>query len=456
MRTVPRHLFVPAAPVQEAYDDQAVITKSDADGAALSCASVPSIVAMMLDQLDIHPGDRILEIGAGTGYNAALLADLTGPSGHVTTVDIDEEVTAQARQALNATGYRHVHVATADGALGDAGHAPYDRIIVTVGAWDIPPAWWAQLEPGGRLVVPLRWRGQTRSIGFTHHHNRLRSDSVQLCGFVPMLGQDGERTGHIDTDGHVALCWDADQPIDSAVLRGVLHKKAYPGGSWERSATARPVRTSPTACVNRSTPGTATGPPNPSSPPTRQTPRTTRSSTRTPPTRSTPAWSFPTDTHHTGAAASTSPAWLPQSYSSRSRSATWTSRSTEGRCLRRRHRPQHDRALHPDPPTRTQDPAARSAVGTGRRTAHRLRRRPRSAGHRAAVGGPPGAGRPPARSERCGWGGCRPPHSNACRPNGPAATLRGKRGVVPGRVPFHSHACSEEVGRMLQCGSAWG
>ncbi len=224
MRTVPRHLFVPATPVQEAYDDQAVITKSDADGAALSCASVPSIVAMMLDQLDIRPGDRILEIGAGTGYNAALLADLTGPSGHVTTVDIDEEVTAQARQALNATGYRHVHVATADGALGDADHAPYDRIIVTVGAWDIPPAWWAQLEPGGRLVVPLRWRGQTRSIGFTHHHNRLRSDSVQLCGFVPMLGQDGERTGHIDTGGHVALCWDADQPIDSAVLRGVLHQ----------------------------------------------------------------------------------------------------------------------------------------------------------------------------------------------------------------------------------------
>src|SRR5947207_383578 len=97
MRTVPRHLFVPDAPVQEAYDDRAVITKRAPDGTALSCASEPVIVAMMLDQLDVHPGHRILEIGAGTGYNAALLAHLVGPNGHVTTVDIDAEVTAKAR-----------------------------------------------------------------------------------------------------------------------------------------------------------------------------------------------------------------------------------------------------------------------------------------------------------------------------------------------------------------------
>lgn len=105
MRTIPRHRFVPVAPVEDAYADLAVITKRASDGAALSCVSVPAIVAMMLDQLDANPGDRILEIGAGTGYNAALLAHLTGPSGQVTTVDIDPEVTAQARQALGATGY---------------------------------------------------------------------------------------------------------------------------------------------------------------------------------------------------------------------------------------------------------------------------------------------------------------------------------------------------------------
>jgi len=70
--------------------------------------------------------------------------------------------------------------------------------------------------------VPLRWRGQTRSVAFTHSDNLLRSDSVHLCGFVPMVGQEGERTGHIDPDGLVALYWDEDQPIDPSALRGVL------------------------------------------------------------------------------------------------------------------------------------------------------------------------------------------------------------------------------------------
>jgi protein-L-isoaspartate(D-aspartate) O-methyltransferase len=97
-----------------------------------------------------------------------------------------------------------VHVATRNGALGDPDHGPYDRIMYTVGAWDLPPAWWAQLAPSGRLVVPLRWRGQTRSIAFTHIDGVLRSDSVHLCGFVPMVGQDGERSGHIDAHGDMA------------------------------------------------------------------------------------------------------------------------------------------------------------------------------------------------------------------------------------------------------------
>ncbi len=222
MRAVPRHLFVPDAPLPDAYADQAIITKRDATGAALSCASEPIIVAMMLDQLDVQPGDKILEVGAGTGYNAALLAYLTGQDGQVTSVDIDPDVIARARHALDTTGNTRVHVVTRDGTLGDAGHAPYDRIIVTVGAWDVPAAWWEQLVPGGRLVVPLRWRGQTRSIAFDRTGNVLRSNSVHLCGFVPMVGQEGERTGHIDPGGEVALYWDEDQPIDPASLRAVL------------------------------------------------------------------------------------------------------------------------------------------------------------------------------------------------------------------------------------------
>ncbi|MFB6726639.1 methyltransferase, FxLD system [Kribbella sp. NPDC056345] len=222
MRTVPRHAFVPESSVEDAYDDIAVITKRASDGSALSCASVPTIVAMMLDQLQVQPGNRVLEIGAGTGYNAALLTQLTGPGGVVTTVDIDPEVTAGARRGLDATGNEHVEVITRDGSLGAPENAPYDRIIFTVGAWDLTPAFWEQLAPDGRLVVPLRWRGQTRSVAFVRDGDTLVSDSLELCGFVPMIGQEGERSGAIDADGLVTLYWDADQTIDAAQLSGVL------------------------------------------------------------------------------------------------------------------------------------------------------------------------------------------------------------------------------------------
>ncbi|MFI5729266.1 methyltransferase, FxLD system [Kribbella sp. NPDC051587] len=222
MRSVPRHAFVPEASVEDAYADIAVITKSASDGSALSCASVPTIVGMMLDQLQVQPGNRILEIGAGTGYNAALLARLTGPGGSVTTVDIDPEVTAGARRALGATGNERVEVITRDGSLGAQENAPYDRIIFTVGAWDLTPAFWEQLAPGGRLVVPLRWRGQTRSVAFVREGDALVSDSMELCGFVPMLGQEGERSATIDRGDLVTLYWDVDQAIDTEKLQDVL------------------------------------------------------------------------------------------------------------------------------------------------------------------------------------------------------------------------------------------
>ncbi|MBE1573888.1 methyltransferase, FxLD system [Amycolatopsis roodepoortensis] len=219
---IPRHRFVPAATAEDAYANKAVITKRAEDGSALSCASVPTVVAMQLDQLDVQPGNRVLEIGAGTGYNAALLARLTGPGGEVTTVDIDDEVTFGAREALDGNGFPDVRVIARDGSLGAQEHAPYDRIILTVGAFDLPPAWWSQLAPGGRLVVPLRWRGQTRSVAFVREGDRLRSDSVQLCGFVPMIGQDSELSGHLDSDGLVTLYWDGDQDISLDRLDRIL------------------------------------------------------------------------------------------------------------------------------------------------------------------------------------------------------------------------------------------
>ncbi|GGM68249.1 hypothetical protein GCM10012275_43450 [Longimycelium tulufanense] len=223
MRTVPRHAFLPAATMEKAYANRAVTIKpGPVGGRPLSCASQPSVVAMMLEQLDPQPDDHVLEVGAGTGYNAALLAELVDDQGTVTTLDIDPDVTAHAQAALAAAGYDRVRVVTRDGALGASEHAPFQRLVVTVGPWDIPPAWFEQLAPGGRMVVPLRWRGQSRSIAFTREHNRLRSTSVTLCGFISMIGDDGERHGTIDADGHVSLYWDADQTIDPVTLSGIL------------------------------------------------------------------------------------------------------------------------------------------------------------------------------------------------------------------------------------------
>jgi protein-L-isoaspartate(D-aspartate) O-methyltransferase len=233
MGRVPRDRFVPGASLQEAYADQAVITKKATGGAPLSCASEPRIVAMMLGQLAVLPGARILEIGAGTGYNAALLAELAGPSGQVTTIDIDPDVTAGARTALRAAGYGHVQVITGDGGIGYAPRAPYDRIIVTVGPWDIPPAWTQQLAPGGRLVVPLRWRGQARSIAFTPAADgTLVSGSVELCGFIPMAGpgQDGEHRLSLTSEQDVTVYYDDDQPVSPEAAAAAL--SAPPQTVW--------------------------------------------------------------------------------------------------------------------------------------------------------------------------------------------------------------------------------
>jgi protein-L-isoaspartate(D-aspartate) O-methyltransferase len=225
LRHVERHRYVPDAPIKDAYDEKAVITHTFADGTHLSCASGPTIVAAMLDALHVEPGHNILEIGAGTGYNAALLATLTGTTGTVTTIDIDSDVTAAARRNLDDTGYGHVEVITRDGAEGAAEHGPYDRIIVTVGAWDIPQTWWDQLTPGGRLLLPLRWRGTTRAVAFTKRDDHWESDWVFLCGFVPMLGQAGEHSNTIDPDRLVTLHYDTDQPIDVDALQGVLDRE---------------------------------------------------------------------------------------------------------------------------------------------------------------------------------------------------------------------------------------
>lgn len=223
-QAVPRHLFVPQAPLKRAYADDVVLMKRNDAGVAISSVSQPSIVALMLEQAEIQPGDRVLEIGSG-GYNAALMRELTGPAGAVTTVDIDPEVTDRARVVLASAGYDDVRVVRVDGEFGVPEHAPYDRIVVTVTAWDIAPAWIGQLRPGGRIVVPLRLRGQTRSIGFDRVGDHLESRSTTLCGFVCMQGAGAnyERLVPIAGEG-VYIGFDEDQVIEAPPYDGVLEQ----------------------------------------------------------------------------------------------------------------------------------------------------------------------------------------------------------------------------------------
>ncbi|NUR99513.1 MAG: methyltransferase, FxLD system [Kribbellaceae bacterium] len=202
---VPRHVFVPHVPLQLAYADDVVPMKQDQAGVLTSSVSQPSIVALMLQQAAIRPGDRVLEIGSG-GYNAALMRELADPGGSVTTVDIDADVTERARASLDEAGYGDVAVVRADGEFGAPDGAPYDRIVVTVTAWEIAPAWLRQLRPDGRIVVPVRLRGQTRSIAFDRVGEHLESRSTTLCGFVGMQGAGADYERY-----QAGLTFDEDQ-----------------------------------------------------------------------------------------------------------------------------------------------------------------------------------------------------------------------------------------------------
>ncbi|WP_369222790.1 methyltransferase domain-containing protein [Streptomyces sp. R39] len=173
---VPRHLFVPyyyvagargyerrwgESPdpaarerwVRGAYEDVPLATRLR-DGELISSSSQPSLMARMLVALGASDGDRVLEIGAGTGYNAALLAHRLGDDDLVTTVDLEPEITESARRHLAAAGYRPA-VVTGDGARGVPDRAPYDRIIATCALPNVPRAWVAQCTEGARILTPV-------------------------------------------------------------------------------------------------------------------------------------------------------------------------------------------------------------------------------------------------------------------------------------------------------------
>ncbi len=186
---VPRALFLPGHPAEEVYQDRAVVTKRDSTGAAISTASQPTMMAEMLAQLALRPGMNVLEIGAGTGYNAALMQYLVGEGGRVTALELDADVAQQAQENLYRAGFSQVTVVHADGAAGYAPRAAYDRIIATTAVWDVPPAWTRQLKPRGRLVMPLQLHAAQASVSLTPQADgSLYSAHNIPCRFVLMRG----------------------------------------------------------------------------------------------------------------------------------------------------------------------------------------------------------------------------------------------------------------------------
>ncbi len=175
---VPRHLFVPAGQQPYAYENRPLPIGHQ------QTISQPYVVALMTDLLKLGSQDRVLEIGTGSGYQAAILSQLVRS---VYTIEIVEPLAAEARQRLGDLGYRNVEVRTGDGYKGWEEHAPFDAIMVTAGADEIPPPLLRQLKPGGRMVIPVGPAGGIQSLTLIEKQadGSIRSRQVVPVRFVP-------------------------------------------------------------------------------------------------------------------------------------------------------------------------------------------------------------------------------------------------------------------------------
>lgn len=185
--SVPREAFVQADSPAGVYSDT-TISLENALGGWLTTSSQPTMMAIMLDQLDVLPGHRVLEIGAGTGYNAALLANIVGPGGTVHTVEYEPEAASRSAKSLAAIESTAI-VHCEDGADGWAGGAPYDRIIATVAVGDLPTSWSAQAGPNARIVAPITIAGADYSVALKREGEDWVSDSIEPCSFVRFKGR---------------------------------------------------------------------------------------------------------------------------------------------------------------------------------------------------------------------------------------------------------------------------
>ena len=188
---IPRHRFVPENLAGEAYDDHPLPI---GEGQTISA---PHMVAIMAEALDLSPGQRVLEVGTGSGYHAAVCAEMIAPDGHIWTIERISSLATFAEGNLKRTGYSQlVTVVFGDGSKGLPEQAPFDRIFVAAGAPDIPKPLTDQLKDGGRLLVPVGGRFYQDLIRVTRVKSRLLRENLGGCVFVPLIGEHGYQGFH--------------------------------------------------------------------------------------------------------------------------------------------------------------------------------------------------------------------------------------------------------------------
>jgi protein-L-isoaspartate(D-aspartate) O-methyltransferase len=181
MSAVPRHMFVPAGLTAEAYEDTPLAI---GEGQTIS---QPYIVAVMTESLALKGGEKVLEVGTGSGYQAAVLGRIAGS---VFSIEIHPDLARRAAATLERLGYANIHVRAGDGFFGWPDEAPFDGIVVTAAAPEVPPALFAQLADGGRLVLPLGDPASDQVLTVvTKRNGKPRIRSLFDVRFVPMTGE---------------------------------------------------------------------------------------------------------------------------------------------------------------------------------------------------------------------------------------------------------------------------
>lgn len=237
---VPRHQFLPDIALNEVYSDKAVSICVDLKGEVTCSATMPSMVAQLLGKLDLQDGQNVLEIGTGTGYGAALIRNMIGPEGNVTSLEIERGIVELAKDNLNRARVTDINVVNVDGAAGYSPRAAYDRIVASVGIWDIPLAWIRQLKPQGVIVAPIALDGLQVIAAFrSQPDGTLYADSVAPSAFVYIRGQ-ASGPAIRKRIGSTALTLVADEvsKIDAAAMHLLL------SSDHERTRLSKPLNTS--------------------------------------------------------------------------------------------------------------------------------------------------------------------------------------------------------------------